>query len=165
MQLDNRMSETLNRDLLKILDAVIAVDGAGRGNLQLLNRELGALEIFVQRGFDQSYLDLFRLVRADEPSVCGRALRLKKRIMISDIASDRYYAPYLSISIQANIRAVQSTPILGSDGEVIGMLSTHYSKVHSLSRATEKELDKRALEARIAIEEHQPLRRVRRDRI
>jgi GAF domain-containing protein len=148
------MNAKLSRELLEILDVAMEIDGAAHGTVQVFNRKLGGLEIFAHRGFDKSFLDLFQLVRDDEPSICGRALRLGKRVTVSDVATDRYFAPYVSTTLQAGVRSVQSTPILGSNGEVVGMLSTHYSEVHSLSHAAKVALDEQALRARVVIEDH-----------
>src|SRR5689334_10438108 len=115
--------------LLEILDDAIEADGAAKGNVQLFNSVLGGLEIVAQRGFDESFLETFRIVRADEPSACGRALRFKRRVVISGIRADLFYSPYLTVAAEAGYRAVQSTPIVAKDGVAIGILSTHFANV------------------------------------
>ena len=127
--------------LLEILDVAIEADGAAKGNVQLFNSSLGGLEIVAQRGFDESFLETFRIVRADEPSTCGRALRFKRRVMISDIRDDLFFWPYLTVAAEAGFRAVQSTPIITEDGMVKGILSTHFANVHRLSANAVKTLD------------------------
>jgi GAF domain-containing protein len=127
--------------LLEILDAAIKMDGAVKGNVQLVNPVRDGLQIAVQRGFDQSFLQLFELVRADEPSACGRAFRSKQRVMIPDIMEDVFFGPYLSAASNAGYRAVQSTPIIAADGSVKGVFSTHYPGAHKLSPEVKMALD------------------------
>jgi hypothetical protein len=131
----------LETSLLELLDAAIEVDHAVKGTVQLLDRDLGALEIAVHRGFDRSFLQLFEHVRPDEPSGCGRALRLRCRVMIPDVAADVVYAPYRSMAFASGYRAVQSTPIIAINGSLLGILSTHFAGVHQLSDAAQVALD------------------------
>ena len=72
-----------------MLAATIAMLGADRGTMQLLDDTRGALRIMAQRGFTQDFLDGFRDVSAQDDSTCGRALRLGERIVVEDIETDR----------------------------------------------------------------------------
>ena len=137
----------LRISLLHILDEAIRADGAARGNVQLYDATLGGLRIVAQRGFDEEFLHLFSLVRSDEPSVCSRALRCRERVVVSDVESDPFFAPYQSMARRAGFRAVQSTPILGAAGDVLGMLSTHFPRVHALSEAAQRAVDRCAEQA------------------
>ena len=127
--------------ILNLLDGAIAVDGATKGNVQIFNPIVNGLQIVAHRGFDEQFLQHFEIVQADEPSACGRAFRMRRRVMIPDITVDRAYQPYLSIAVSSGYRAVQSTPILNPDGSVIGVLSTHFSNTHGWSHETERGLD------------------------
>jgi GAF domain-containing protein len=118
----------LRASLLNILDAAITVCGASKGNIQLLDRQRGTLSIAAQRGFDGSFLQLFQLVRVDEPSACGRAFRQRQRVVIQDIARDPLFASYISIARANGFQAVQSTPIFAHDGSVLGVFSTHFAR-------------------------------------
>ena len=55
-----------------------------------------------------------------------------------------FYAPYLSIAQANGYCAVQSTPIIRSDGVVIGVLSTHFAQTHEWSDAAQRALDNHA---------------------
>lgn len=126
---------------LQLLDAAIKIDGASKGNVQLFNPLITGLQIVAHRGFATDFLHHFEVVRVDEPSACGRAFRLGRRVIIPDITIDRSYQPYLSIARTSGYRAVQSTPILKSDGSVIGVLSTHFGDTHEWSDASKSALD------------------------
>ena len=132
---------TFTAELQQLLTAVITADGASKGNVQLFNPYLDGLQIVAQYGFDKSFLQQFEIVRWDEPTACGRAYRFGQRVVITDISVDRFYAPYLSIALASGYRAVQSTPIIRTDGSVIGILSTHFLETHAWSDTAQGELD------------------------
>ena len=127
--------------LEQLLNATISADGASKGNVQLFNPYLDGLQIVAQHGFDKPFLQQFNIVRWDEPTACGRAYRFGSRVVITDIRVDRFYAPYLSVAQASGYRAVQSTPIILSDGPVIGVLSTHFSDTHEWSEIALRALD------------------------
>ena len=144
--------------LQQLLDAAITADGASKGNVQLFNPYLDGLQIVAQHGFDKAFLQQFNIVRWDEPTACGRAFRFGSRVVITDIRVDRFYAPYLSVAQASGYRAVQSTPIILSDGPVIGVLSTHFSDTHEWSEIALRALDHSASEvATSVLELIQPL--------
>ena len=120
----------LSKMLEEILDATIELRHADFGNIQLYDAANDALQIVAQRGFSQAFLDHFRVVDADEPSACGRALKNRTRIIIEDVESAPEYAPHRLVAAQAGYRGVQSTPIFGRSGSVKGMLSTHFREPH-----------------------------------
>ena len=128
----------------QLLDSAIAADNTAKGNVQLWNPNLNALEIVAHRGFDNIFLRKFEVVHDNEPSACGRAFRLGRRVMIHDVTLDRFYEPYLSIAQASGYRAVQSTPILRADGAVIGVLSTHFPDRHEWEEAAQRALDQYA---------------------
>ena len=122
-------------------------DHASFGNIQLLNDSTGGLEIVVSRGFDRSFLDHFHIVPADCPSACGRALMLGQRVQIRDVAADPYFTPFLDVASRAGFRSVQSTPIPGPGGRILGIISTHFRSPNVLSRSASEHLDRCAAKA------------------
>lgn len=134
----------LHLELLDLLDEAILVDSAVKGNVQLLQPDTGMLRIEVQRGFNLEFLQLFEFVRSDEASACGRAFRDKRRVMINDITKEPTFAPYVSIGLANGYSAVQSTPILSEDGNVLGIFSTHFPRPHRLSQEAKVGLDQYA---------------------
>jgi hypothetical protein len=127
--------------LLQVLDQAMKLDGATKGNVQLVDRELGRLQMVVQRGFDIPFLQLFEFVRPDDPTCCARAFRYQRRVLIPDVAEDLLSGPYLSICRDNNFQAAQSTPIIGEDGLVKGVFSTYFPKAHHLSNKASTALD------------------------
>jgi hypothetical protein len=57
--------------LEEILNAIIALQNADFGNVQLYNPEIGGLEIIAQRGFQPEFLDYFRMCTTTEPPAAG----------------------------------------------------------------------------------------------
>jgi len=145
MTLLNRLSNNLVREgaqvdknLNAILAAAIAITGADRGNVQLFNLETSALEIAAQRGFADPFLKFFAYVR-DERAACSAAMRAGERVIVEDVTSSDIFAgqPAKDVLIEAGVRAVISTPLVGSTGNVLGMISTHFGEPH---RPQEREL-------------------------
>jgi signal transduction histidine kinase/CHASE3 domain sensor protein/CheY-like chemotaxis protein len=135
--------------LEEILNATIRMQGADFGNIQLYDPESSSLRIVAQRGFSQAFLDHFGVVRADDPSACGRALQQRERVIIEDVEQDADYAPHRQIAAQSGFRAVQSSPMIGSGGHVEGVLSTHFRRPH---RPSDRDLQMTDLYMHVAAE-------------
>jgi PAS domain S-box-containing protein len=124
-----RAENDLHECLATILEAAIAITGADKGNIQLLDLETGTLEIAAQRGFQSPFLDFFGSVGAGEAAACGAALQASERVIVEDVTQSELFAgqPSLDVLVEAGVRAVQSTPLISSAGTVFGMISTHFS--------------------------------------
>ncbi|MEO6569625.1 MAG: PAS domain S-box protein, partial [Opitutaceae bacterium] len=127
--------------LQDMLDAAIGLLGADMGNVQILDPQKKVLEIAAQRGFQKDFLEFFREVSPDHDSACGRTLRAGRRTIIEDVETDDGYASYREIAAAAGYRAVQSTPLVGRDGTVHGILSTHFRAPHVSSEPEFRRLD------------------------
>ena len=135
----SREGRNLSKCLAGIVDAAIAITGAQKGSLQLLEPRSAGLTIAAQKGFDSSFLDFFASVQDDAPVTAAAAMRAKERVIVEDItASDVFYDPKSRQALlDAGVRAVQSTPLIGADGKVFGVISTHFGEPH---RSEEREL-------------------------
>jgi PAS domain S-box-containing protein len=124
--------------LLEIVDAAIAITGADMGNIQLLDRDCGALKIVASRGFERPFLEFFAAVEGGE-AACGTAARLGSRVVIEDVSTSLVFEgkPAREVVLAAGVRAVQSTPLVSRSGRPVGMLSTHY---HSPQRPSDQDL-------------------------
>ncbi len=116
-----------NSLLLEIVDAAIAITSADMGNIQFLDRGSGALKIVASRGCEAPFLEFFDAVHEGQGS-CGTAMRHDERTVVEDVTTSPIFVgtPSLGAVLAAGIRAVQSTPLVGRSGQVVGMLSTHY---------------------------------------
>jgi signal transduction histidine kinase/ActR/RegA family two-component response regulator len=123
------------------LENVILACSADFGNLQLINPQTGDLEIVVQRGFGQDFLDHFRAVRVEDGSACARAMLCGERVIVEDVLLDPDFEPHRAVAAAAGFRAVQSTPLRTHDGRVLGMISTHFRQPHRVSDRDQRLLD------------------------
>src|SRR6266436_2141855 len=134
--------------LEEVLNAIIALQNADFGNVQLYDPETKTLEIVAHRGFQRSFLDYFSSV--NEPgAACGRAMQRRERVIIEEVLADPDFEPHREIAASAGFRAVQSTPLFSRSGEPLGMISTHFRQPH---RPSERELRFTDLYARLVAE-------------
>lgn len=116
------------------IDSALRVTNAPRGNLQICDPSSGMLEIVVHRHFEQAFLKFFKCVRSDG-SACGKAFDSGRRVAVEDVSESPifYRTPALEVLLDAKVRAVQSTPLVGSSGSILGVLSTHWPTPRRLS--------------------------------
>jgi len=112
-----------------LLKDVVALHGAEFGDLQLAAGD--ELVIVAQCGLTLPFLRAFQRVSQADGSACGRALRLRRTVVIADIARDPVYAKYQRHAETAGYRAVQSTPIVARNGRVLGVVSTMFANPHT----------------------------------
>ena len=152
------MSEELSKfyeSLLGVLDEAIKIDEAAKGNVQLVDRVRGGLEIVVYRGFAPAFIQRFGHVRPDDPTSCARAYRYQRRVIIPDVATDLLSGPYLSICKENGFQSAQATPIMGEDGHLKGVFSTYFPIPHQLSDKASEALDECASKLSHLITEHE----------
>jgi len=144
-----RMSFT-GRDLLAnaelligldtLLDSTLKITRTRIGDVQLLEAAKDRLHIVAHRGLPRAYLDHFDTLTCDDSSVCGRAVRSGRRIVVSDLFDDDGYAIHQAIARETGYRAEQATPFF-SKQSAAGAFSTLYREVHALSREEAEGLD------------------------
>ena len=165
-EVSTRLGKELElRELVEMsLDAAIVLSGAQKGNVQLLDSKTGALRVFVQRGFQPAFLDFFDAVRDGAGSACSAALQAGKRIVVEDVQTSPVFAgtPALQIMLDANARAVQSTPLVTRSGRLVGMLSTHFDAPHRVSPKENQLLDVLARQTADSIERFESKNELRR---
>src|SRR5262245_10400682 len=129
------------------VDAALQLTGADMGNAQLFDPSLGAFDVEAQRGFEQPFLEFFASVNEGQ-AACGMALACAERVIVEDVEKSPIFVgtPALDVMLEARARAVQSIPLLGSSGQMLGVLSTHY---HQPRYPTESVLHLLELTARV----------------
>ncbi len=90
------------------------------------------------------------------PSVgsCGTAAYRRKPIIVSDIASDPLWEDYKVLALKFGLSACWSTPIISSQGEVIGTFALYYLQPSTPSDRARQVIDLLARTAAIAVERH-----------
>lgn len=124
------------------LDDAMRATGSDMGNVQLVRPE--GLRIVAHRGFEQPFLDFYAVVDDASAASCGMAKKMRRRIVVADVAADPIFAgtPAEEIMAQASVRWCQSTPLVGEAGVLLGMLNTHCASVRSLAPREEQALDR-----------------------
>jgi PAS domain S-box-containing protein len=111
----------------EVLTATILLQSADFGTIQLYHPETRSLHLVAQFGFGPAFLDHFRVVPVEGGSSCARALKDGKRLVVLDVSLDTNFEPHRQVMSDAEVRAVQSTPLIErSSGNPVGMLSTHF---------------------------------------
>ena len=135
----------------ELLSAAMDVTGSDMGNVQLAD-ENRVLRIRVQAGFEREFLDFFSGVEENE-AACGTAAADRRTVVVPDVELSPIFigTPALTILRNADVRAVQSTPLIDRNGTVFGMLSTHFRTPH---QPTEHELHLIDVFARLLADVH-----------
>ena len=124
--------------LRDVLHVAIEISGADKGNIQLLDLGSPTLRLAAQSGFEDSFVEFGESVISDD-TACGVALHTKQRVIVEDITKSEIYAGEHSLDAMraADVLAVQSLPLLSSIGNVLGIISVHFTHAH---RPSEQEL-------------------------
>jgi predicted RNase H-like HicB family nuclease len=123
-----------------LLNYSMVVTGTVLGNVQQLDPSTGTLKIAASHGFGREFLETFATVRSDDGSACGRATAERSQILIEDVRRDQAFSPYREVAERAGFRSVQSTPLISTSGEFVGMVSTHFSEPRRLGELEGLEL-------------------------
>ena len=106
------------------LHATLSLSGGTMGTLQLVQTN-GALRIVAHAGFERPFLDVFSIV--DGGTSCTAARARGRRVVVGDVTESPVFDPVTAeVMLAAGVRACQSTPLVGSSENVLGVLSTHY---------------------------------------
>ncbi|MEK7952269.1 GAF domain-containing protein [Luteolibacter soli] len=137
-ELGARLVDEDNIDAIyqEILAAAITLTRAAAGVVQILDPRSGGLSVLSAKGFDEALVIRFRRVDANSPTSCGLALTSNKRAFV-DFDGPGEPNPALKLLLEAGFRSAQSTPLVSRAGNLIGMITTHWTKHH---RPADREL-------------------------
>ena len=142
-----------------MVDSAIRVTGADMANLQLFDPVSKSLRIEAQRGFNDPFLEFFGSVE-DGHAACGTAFKTRQRVIVDDVAESPIFrrTDALEVLLDARVRAVQSTPLVGRSGLLLGVISTHWASPY---RPSSRQLCSLDLLSRVAADcvEHRLPRR------
>jgi two-component sensor histidine kinase len=114
----------------EITKTAIAISGADKGILQLLDETLGSLRIVAQQGFQERFLKFFENVDDHVASSCGAAMATNDQVIVDDVLTSKVFVdqPTQKVLLDAEVRAIISTPLRSSKGGLLGVISTHFSR-------------------------------------
>jgi GAF domain-containing protein len=113
----------------ELVEAVVRLARADRGNLQVFDPESGTLRMVAQMGFDEPFLEFFAEVDSRR-SACGVAFATREPVVVEDVCQSRIYSDpeALRVMLDAEVRAIESAPLAGTNGEAFGAISVHYAE-------------------------------------
>ena len=112
--------------LQDMLRDTLAILGADFGIVRMHEPETNALKIMAQHGFDPDFLERFDTVDPDDMnSMCARAFRSGRRIIVEDIRVDPDFGHLAASAQEAGFLGAQSTPLLDRSGTCVGILATY----------------------------------------
>ncbi len=153
--LKKKFSESeLNEVFDNLLQQAMMMNDTKAGTLQILNKENNTLDLVAASGLSPEFIEHFKVVTIDDGSVCGRALDSGQTVFIADLSTDKAFKSHLNLALKNNILAVQSTPLITSNGRLIGMVSNHFRVSHQPSRIHLEEFEKFCRSAADRIEEY-----------
>lgn len=83
---------------------------------------------------------------------CGTAAILKKRVIVDDIMTNKYWQPYKELARKAKLGACWSEPILASSGKILGTFAIYHKEPNIPNEADIERISFAANIAAIAIE-------------
>jgi hypothetical protein len=139
---DGPLRASRNSILDWAVDAALQITNATKANLQVVDPASGVLLIAAQRGFKYPFLDFFMCVHGGK-AACGTAFETRRRVIVEDVTESPVFhgTDALEVLLDAGVRAVQSTPLIGSSGTILGILSTHWPSPSCLDNRTLASLD------------------------
>jgi two-component sensor histidine kinase len=116
-----------NACLDQIINTAVAISGADKGNIRLFDPASGSLTIVAQKGFKEDFLSFFA---RDNASAYSAALREKKQIIVDDVLTSDVFTEQSiqKVMLDAGVRGLVATPLVGSKGDLFGTLSIHYTR-------------------------------------
>jgi signal transduction histidine kinase/FixJ family two-component response regulator len=119
-----------------ILDAALAITGAGKGCVQLLNSDTGELTAAAHRGLDDAFLRGFENV---ELGVARADAILATPLVVEDVADSELLSGQSAQTLMtdAGVRAFVCVPLTNSGGLLLGLLCMHFVVPH---RPADREL-------------------------
>jgi signal transduction histidine kinase/CheY-like chemotaxis protein len=125
--------ELVARDapLLEILDETLrVVEQQAPGmicSILLVDDEAGVLRHAVSRRLPDAYVrEMESIAIGADVGSCGAAAFARKRVVVTDVATDRRWESFRELTANAGLAACWSDPILGADGSLLGTLAMYY---------------------------------------
>lgn len=154
-----RNSRNLGQDLVSALDIAIGITGADMGTLQRFDERDDCLKLVASRGFSSKAKSFFGMVRRDAPTTCSAALTQRMRVFVENVSNSYLFVGTLELDMLRadGIAAVQSTPLISSNGRFWGVLSTHFRKPQIESEFDHTALDRLAVQIADSLQQRKDL--------
>ncbi|GAA0021879.1 GAF domain-containing protein [Bradyrhizobium sp. B024] len=149
-----RNSKDVGADLLQVLDIAIGITGADMGTLQRFDERADCLTIVASRGFSTEALICFGVVRRDTNTTCAAALMRRMRVFVENVSTSYLFVGTRELDMlhAGGIAAVQSTPLISSNGHLWGVFTTHFREPQIESEFDHAPLDRLAVQVADSLE-------------
>jgi PAS domain S-box-containing protein len=138
---------------MQIIEATMALLRSDCGSLQMVLPETDELLLLAQKGFAAGSADGWQRITRNGGTTCAEAFRSGERVIVPDLEQcHRVKKAELVSYRKSGIRSVQSTPLFSRAGELVGIISNHWRKVHEPSKRELRLLDVLARQAADLIE-------------
>lgn len=125
----------------RIVDAAVSIMGSQFGTMQALcpagdpSGKGGHLNLLASRGLPPEAVAYWQWVSPTANSSCTQALKRGSRAVIPDFEewADIAGTEDLNAFRRTGIRSAQTTPLVSREGELLGMISTHWNDRHEPS--------------------------------
>jgi two-component system CheB/CheR fusion protein len=137
-------NETDSQKLLQAtLEMVMKLSEAEAGLLQVPQKNSETLVLLAHQGAPAPLLEQLDAVTTHRLAFSGDSLRRGERLVVHEINSNPLFAgaPALEILRAAGLRALESIPVLASDGQLLGLFSIYWSKPPTVDPGKARLLD------------------------
>jgi GAF domain-containing protein len=154
-----RNSMDVGADLLRVVDIAIGITGADMGTLQRYDEGSDCLTIVASRGFSSEALSFFGVVRRDTNTTCAAALTRRMRVFVENVSTSYLFVGTRELDMlrAGGIAAVQSTPLISSNGHLWGVFTTHFRGPQTESTFDHAPLDRLAVQVADSLEQREGL--------
>ena len=154
-----RNSKNVGADLLQVLEIAIGITGADMGTLQRFDERADCLTIVASRGFSTEALTFFGVVRRDTNTTCAAALMRRMRVFVEDVSTSYLFVGTRELDMlrAGGISAVQSTPLISSNGRLWGVFTVHFREPQIENEFDHAPLDRLAVQVADGLEQREGL--------
>lgn len=115
----------------RIVHAAAVIMHSDCGCVQVYNPSRDRLRLLASTGFDEQVRNHFKWVTAESKTSCGAALRERRRVIVTDVnKSPVIVGGDRDLHLQNGVHAAQTTPLVSREGQLVGMISTHWRHPH-----------------------------------
>jgi PAS domain S-box-containing protein len=116
----------------KILDTAMQLLQSDMASMHVLDESQHALRLLAWPGFGPEFGQVFQLCGDESKTSWGSAMRECRRVIVPDVETCAFImgTSALEDHRKNGIRAVQSTPLISRDGQLLGIISTHWRRPH-----------------------------------
>lgn len=143
----------LNDILQEILRTIEFEDSDSMCSILLLDNEGKHLLNIIKNRLPKFYNEAINGIKIGVGvGSCGTAAILKKRVIVDDIMTNKYWQPYKELAKKAKLGACWSEPIVASSGKILGTFAIYHKEPNIPNEADIERISFAANIAAIAIE-------------